>query len=145
MVRDNMSHCNTQLTVQTCTPKYMSITHLSKPSHEFHSKTFSNLCASFYTFINIFSPLKWSVLTHLLPRTQEFMTFVLKRKPQTSIKTGITWKALLKLHLYFRIPFEMYTHCVSENWKVYNIWNLLGPLACTYAQLPAICLNFLFE
>lgn len=38
------------------------------------------------------------------------MTFVLKRRPQSSIKTGITWKALLKLHLYFRIPFQMHIH-----------------------------------
>lgn len=129
-----MSHCNTQLRVQTCTPKYLSITHLSKPSQKFHSKTFSNLDATFYTPIkHNFSLEMIRVYLTFCPETHKFITFVLKRRPQSSIKTGIAWKALLKLCLYFRIPFEMYSHCICENWKVHNIWDLLGPLLCTHA------------
>lgn len=62
-----------------------------------------------------FLPQNNQSLPHLLLRTYKFMTSVSKRRPQSSIKTGIAWKALLKLHLYFRIPFEMYIHCVCEN------------------------------
>lgn len=75
------------------------------------------------------------------------MTFVLKRRSQSSIKTGIAWKVLLKLCLYFRIPFEMYSHCICENWKVHNIWDLLGPLLCThtYCNLPRFSSQIKFK
>lgn len=75
------------------------------------------------------------------------MTFVLKRRSKSSIKTGIAWKVLLKLCLYFRIPFEMYSHCICENWKVHNIWDLLDPLLCTHTScnLPQFSSQIKFE
>lgn len=137
-----MSHSNTRLTVQTCTPKCVSITNLSKTSSKFHFKTFSNPNASFYTVIKIFSPTKWPELTSPSAQNTQIHDFLfLKKKkwPQSRIKTGITLN--IKLHLYFRIPFEIYIH-----WKVYVIFATCLVLSrCTCALLSATYLSFLFK